>query len=166
MSASVGNSHRPAGPRPTTLEEDWELFVDFSSISCLWFEIQGMRTYNFFDRVSNTDVCYISTILFRVWWVEWEWCIWIPTFCAATRTLSRKRNHSKMKTGRLESDMRWNASSFRSKLCASSMVQSIWRRYTQHIVGLVQHCNLTVGLCASRFLIYHQTSNISGTTVK
>lgn len=25
------------------------------------------------------------------------------TFCAATRTLSRKRNHSKMKTGRLAS---------------------------------------------------------------
>ena len=51
---SVGNSHRPASPRPTTLEEDRELFVDFPSISCLWFEIQGMRTYNFFDWVSNT----------------------------------------------------------------------------------------------------------------
>ena len=51
---SVGNSHRSASPRPTTLEEDRELFVDFSSISCLWFEIQGMRTYNFFDWVSNT----------------------------------------------------------------------------------------------------------------
>ena len=34
--------------RPTNLEEDWEHFVDFSSILCLWLEIQGMRTHNFF----------------------------------------------------------------------------------------------------------------------
>ena len=54
VKTSVGNSHRSAGPRPTTLEEGWELFVDFSSILCLWFEIQGMLTYNFFDWVSNT----------------------------------------------------------------------------------------------------------------
>ena len=47
LSDSVGNSHRSASPRSTTLEEDWELFVDFSSIKCLWFEIQAMRTYNF-----------------------------------------------------------------------------------------------------------------------
>ena len=46
-SDSVGNSHRSASPRSTTLEEDWELFVDFPSIQCLWFEIQAMRTYNF-----------------------------------------------------------------------------------------------------------------------
>ena len=46
---SVGNSHRPASPRPTTLEEDRKLFVDFSSILCLRFETQAMRTYNFFD---------------------------------------------------------------------------------------------------------------------
>ena len=52
--ASVGNSHRSAGPRPTTLKEDWELFVDFSSILCLWFENQDMGTYNFFDWISNT----------------------------------------------------------------------------------------------------------------
>ena len=32
-----------------------ETFVDISSILCLWFEIQGMRTYNFLDGVSNTD---------------------------------------------------------------------------------------------------------------
>ena len=51
---SVGNSLRSTGPRPTTLEEDWELFVDFSLILCLRFEIHGMRTYNFFDWVSNT----------------------------------------------------------------------------------------------------------------
>ena len=44
---SVGNSHQSAGPRPETLE-DWDLF-DFSSILCLWFEIQAIRTYNFFD---------------------------------------------------------------------------------------------------------------------
>ena len=52
---SIGNSHRFAGPRPTTLEEDRELFVDFSLMLCLWFEIHDMRTYNFFDWVSNTD---------------------------------------------------------------------------------------------------------------
>ena len=51
---SVGNSHRSAGLRLTTLEEDREFFVDFSLILYLWFEIQGMRTYNFFDRDSNT----------------------------------------------------------------------------------------------------------------
>ena len=51
---SVGNSHRSASMRLTTLEEDRELFVDFPLILCLWFKIQGMRTYNFFDWVSNT----------------------------------------------------------------------------------------------------------------
>ena len=51
----VGNSHLSAGLRPTTLEEDHDLFVDFSSILCLRFEIQSMRTYNFFDWISNTD---------------------------------------------------------------------------------------------------------------
>ena len=54
LTTSVGNSHRSAGPRPTTLEEDRKLFVDFSSIICLWCETQGMRTFNFFDWVSNT----------------------------------------------------------------------------------------------------------------
>ena len=64
---SVGNSHRSASPRPTTLEEDRELFVDFSSILCLWFEIQAIRTYNFFDWVSNTADAY------SVSWAEiWE----------------------------------------------------------------------------------------------
>ena len=53
--ASVGNSHRSASPMPTTLEEGRELFVDFSLILCKWFEIQAMRTYNFFNWVSNTD---------------------------------------------------------------------------------------------------------------
>ena len=56
---SVGNSHRSAIPRPTTLEEDRERF-DFSSILCLWFEIQGLRTYNFFDWVSNTGRGYLN----------------------------------------------------------------------------------------------------------
>ena len=53
---SVGNSHRSASPRPTTLEEDRELFVNFSLILCLWFEIQDLRAYNFFDWISNTDI--------------------------------------------------------------------------------------------------------------
>ena len=51
---SVGISHRSASPRPTTLEEDRELFVNFSLILCLWFEIQDLRAYNFFDWISNT----------------------------------------------------------------------------------------------------------------
>ena len=51
---SVGNSHRSVSLRLTTLEEDRELFVDFSSILCLWFEIKATRTYNLFDWVSNT----------------------------------------------------------------------------------------------------------------
>ena len=53
--SSDGNSHRSASPRPTTLEEDQGVFVNFSSIWCLLFKIQGMRTYNFFDWVSNTE---------------------------------------------------------------------------------------------------------------
>ena len=48
------NLHETVSLRLTTLEEDRELFVDFSSIWCLWLEIQGTRT-NFFDRVSNSD---------------------------------------------------------------------------------------------------------------
>ena len=51
---SVGNSHRSASTRPTTLEEDRELFVNFYLILCLRLEIQVMKTYNFFDWVSNT----------------------------------------------------------------------------------------------------------------
>ena len=52
---SVENSYRSASPRPPTYEEDREHFVDYSSILCLRFEIQAMKTYNFFDWVSNTD---------------------------------------------------------------------------------------------------------------
>ena len=51
---SVWKSHRSASLRSTTLEEDGELFVDILSISCFWFEIKAMRTYNFFHWVSNT----------------------------------------------------------------------------------------------------------------
>ena len=72
---SVGNSHRSAGPRPTTLEEDRKLFVDFSSILCLWCEIQGMRTYNFFDWVSNT------AYLFYPSWLATS-CEWPPSLAA------------------------------------------------------------------------------------
>ena len=73
--SSVGNSHRSAGPRPTTLEEGRELFDDFSSISCLWFEIQSMRTYNFFDWVSNTapliNILYHTHPLVPRWRAAW-----------------------------------------------------------------------------------------------
>ena len=67
---SVGNSHRSAIPRPTTLEEDRERFADFSSILCLWFEIQAMRTYNFFDWVSNTE-CIQPKHLQKSCWISW-----------------------------------------------------------------------------------------------
>ena len=40
-----------------------ELFVDFSSILCLWLEIQGMRTYNFFDWISNTGAHVLDLYL-------------------------------------------------------------------------------------------------------
>ena len=67
---SVGISHRSAGLRPTTLEEDQELFVDFSSILCLRFDIQGMKTYNFFYWVSNAGPrlfeVYRKTLRFTV----------------------------------------------------------------------------------------------------
>ena len=52
---SVGNLCQSACLRSITLEEDRKLFVDFSSILCFWFEIQGMRTYNVFEWVSNTE---------------------------------------------------------------------------------------------------------------
>ena len=73
MSISVGNSHRSAGLRPTTLEEDREFFVDVSSILCLWFEIQGMRTYNFlteFQTLMSVDLTDDKSTLFQVM----AWC--------------------------------------------------------------------------------------------
>ena len=51
---SVPNYCQSVSPKQTTLEEDWELFLNFSSILCLWFKIQGSRTDNFFDWVLNT----------------------------------------------------------------------------------------------------------------
>ena len=51
---SVPNYCQSVSPKQTTLEEDWEHFLDFSSILCLWFKIQGSRTDNFFDWVLNT----------------------------------------------------------------------------------------------------------------
>ena len=47
---SVPNYCQSVSPKQTTLEEDPELFKKFSSILCLWFEIQGSRTDNFFDE--------------------------------------------------------------------------------------------------------------------
>ena len=76
---SVVNSHRSASPRLTTLEEDWELFVDFSSSLCLWFEIQAMRTYNFFYLVSNTvqhlkGWYHCLTLMWHWYWCNRTWC--------------------------------------------------------------------------------------------
>ena len=71
--SSVGNSHRSAGPRPTTLEEDRELFVDFPLILCLWFEIQGMRTYNIFDLVSTT--AWKEKDFWSTWAKLRSWCL-------------------------------------------------------------------------------------------
>ena len=48
--------------KQTTLEEDRELFLRFSSILCLWFEIQGRRTDNFFYWVLSTVF-----IMFFLW---------------------------------------------------------------------------------------------------
>ena len=52
---SVPNYCQSVSPKQTILEEDWELFSNFTSILCLWFEIQGSRTDNFIDWVLNTD---------------------------------------------------------------------------------------------------------------
>ena len=55
LSDSVGNSHRSASLRLTTLEEDWELFVDFPS-NYLMFMIwdSSHEDLKLFDWVSNT----------------------------------------------------------------------------------------------------------------
>ena len=59
MLTCVGNSHSSASQRPTTFLEDWELFVDFSSILCLWFEIQDMRTYNLLTEFQTLMLWHI-----------------------------------------------------------------------------------------------------------
>ena len=51
---SVPNYYQSVSPKQTNLEEDLELFLNFSSILCLWFEIQGSRTDNFFYWVLKT----------------------------------------------------------------------------------------------------------------
>ena len=52
---TVGNSHRSASPRPTTLEEDQELFVDFSSIPSMFMIWDSSHEdLQLFDWVSNT----------------------------------------------------------------------------------------------------------------
>ena len=56
MIGSVSNYWQSVSPKQTTLEEDRELFKNFSSILCLWFEIQGSRTDNFFGWVLNTVI--------------------------------------------------------------------------------------------------------------
>ena len=57
---SVPNYCQSVSPKQTTLEEDRELFKNFSSILCLWFDIQGRRTDNFFYWVLNTDTEVIN----------------------------------------------------------------------------------------------------------
>ena len=52
--SSVPSYCQSVCPKQTTLEEDRELFTKFSSILCLWFEIQARRADNFFDWVLNT----------------------------------------------------------------------------------------------------------------
>ena len=57
---SVPNYCQSVSPKQTTLEEDRELFKNFSSILCLWFDIQGRRADNFFYWVLNTDTEVIN----------------------------------------------------------------------------------------------------------
>ena len=59
---SVPNYCQSVSPKQTTLEEDREFFKDFSSILCLWFEIQGSRTGNFFGWVLNTAIRHQAII--------------------------------------------------------------------------------------------------------
>ena len=78
---SVPNYCQSACPKQATLEEDQELFLRFSSILCLWFEIQGRRTDNFFDWVLNTGHGYNHKAgllwLYREWvtldWHKHKW---------------------------------------------------------------------------------------------
>ena len=63
---SVPNYCQSVSPKQTTLEEDWELFKNFSSILFLQFEIQHNRTDNFVDWVLNT-----AFLLFYIWPFLW-----------------------------------------------------------------------------------------------
>ena len=83
--SSVGNSHRSASPRPTTLEEDWELFVNFSLILCLWFEIQDLRAYNFFDWISNTALQCRGMRLLWKWWCNVAVRLNVFSLCSLTK---------------------------------------------------------------------------------
>ena len=68
---SVPNYCQSICPKQTTLEEDRELFWKFSSILCLWFEIQGRRTDNFFDWVLNTDTFSFNKMHLKIF-VKWR----------------------------------------------------------------------------------------------
>ena len=70
---SVGNSHRSAGPRPTTLEEDREIFVDFSSnfMFMIWdsryedlqfFWLSFKHWKHFTHKHLETQGCILSTV--------------------------------------------------------------------------------------------------------
>ena len=83
MTLRVGNLHGSISPRPTTLEEDRELFVNFfASILCLWFESQTMRTYNFLTEFQTlmtlnlewkNELRYLFYKITIVQQMQWSW---------------------------------------------------------------------------------------------
>ena len=65
ITSSVGNSHGSASPRPTTLQKDRELLVNFSLILCLWFMIWN-------SRHEDLQLCFteFQTLITSLQWVE------------------------------------------------------------------------------------------------
>ena len=72
----------PTGP-PVRGRQLWrrtgKFLLIFLPILCLWFEILGMRTYNFFDWVSNIG----STSLINIWKHKGAyWALWLLMVCS------------------------------------------------------------------------------------
>ena len=96
--SSVGNSHRSVSPRPTTLEEDRELFVNF-----LWFYVYDLRfktwgAYNFFDWISNTGNKLLNEKS-NCWWFDtWQcsssWPCGSHWTHKVTRYIQQRNNNS------------------------------------------------------------------------
>ena len=61
--AFVWETKRPQADNSRSLIDRQVSCVDFSSILCLWFAIQGIRTYNFFYWVSNAATGCIFAIV-------------------------------------------------------------------------------------------------------
>lgn len=73
--------------------------------------------------------------------------IWLKqqrTFCAATSTLSRKRSHSKTKTGRFASGICFKASSFSVRLWLNSIIMTVGLQHTHKKIATDYRDNDTI----------------------